>query len=169
LLIPKHRLNPQLALALEGLVSRCLPAGPGERNSCLLALVQCLPPAVSLEELEQAFGLWWPQALPFVRTKSRKASWQELRDIWQRSQERLAAGEQVNQLAGIDKLAASIPVPAQFEHPDALRRLYQIHAALQLRAGNGPHFLSCHKAAELLGVSHVTAWKHQRTLEGAVL
>lgn len=155
-------------LPLQALVRRCLPTGHGERHDCLLELVRRLDAArLGEEHLEDAFAQWWELAEPIVQTKDRRMSWREFRDAWRRSQERRASGKAAGVLGEVMALADAMPVPAAFVQPDTLRRLYQLHSAMQVQAGSQQHFLSCHLAGELLGVSHQTAWKWQNHLRRA--
>lgn len=154
---------------LQSVVRGCLPCGAGERHHCLLALVRRMDAARLGEgHLEPVFDLWWGFAEPVVRTKERRVSWREFVDAWKRSQERRSSGLAAGCLAVVMDLAEAMPVPLPLQHPDVLRRLYQLHAAMQQVAGSKPHFLSCHLGAELLGdVSHQTVWRWQQRLREA--
>jgi len=169
-----------------GIPAGCLPTGPGQSNSCLLSLVQHLDRVgADREQVEHAFTGWWQAAQGVVRTSKRELH-RKLVDCWERSQKRLANGQAAGVLGEALAVAESVSVPERWQRPPALARVYRLVgglARLSLQstpqgrvtsvfhpASSGTFFLSCHLAADLLGIGQVTAWRHLRALEaGGVL
>lgn len=155
-------------LTIRAAALLAVPTGPGQRNEAILALVRSLDRhQIGLEFLDEAFDIWWEETVGVVRNKDREQNRKQFRSAWEASQQRRASGLADGCLDNIHDLAALVAVPQEFQQPATLRRLFQFHAHLQQLAGDQPHFLSCHLASRLLGVSPKTAWKWQQHLRAA--
>lgn len=173
----------QTGTDLRSIAESCLPTGVGERNDRIQALVRaCDVAGVGRDQLDEVFAWWWRHAEAVVYDKRRNRNRMQFQRAWELSQERLATGEASGCLNAAMQLAAGIPVPSRWQRPAALAAAFQLCAAFDqhkqhqqatLTPGisvSHPDFrrtfhLSSYVAAQLLGVSQRTAYRHLRHLE----
>jgi hypothetical protein len=150
---------------LDQVVRACIPSGPGERNSCLLALVRSLDDAgLGRDHCDAAFELWYTQSHGVIHTKDREFNRRQFIDAWERSQRRCAEGQAPGCLEDVGGTAELVTVPDIFEKPVSLATIYRYCHAFQVRAGDAPFFFSSWLAAELAVVSQSTAYRHLKHL-----
>jgi hypothetical protein len=105
---------------------------------------------------------WHERAKPNITTQAFDESWIDFRNGWVRI--KYARGE--NPMTQVLEAACRSQVPEvamQFEQ-DELRLLVAVCREAQRRAGDGPFFLSCRMAGELVGVPFKLAWRWLRHL-----
>ena len=145
-----------------------LPDQEGQRNHRVFDLCRALKAVPDLAdckglELRPCVEVWHAQALPVIVTQPFETTWADFLHGWKR----VKFPKGADPMEGIAARAASEPAPivaGAYDHP-ACRFLVALCRELQRTAGNAPFFLSCHKAARLLGVTSRTAWKWFTVLE----
>lgn len=148
-----------IAPDVQARILRVVPDGPGQRHWCVFGLARQLKAVPSFADgtfvelepyLEPIFDAWFELALPFIRTKERRESWNDFADGWDR----------VLWPAGMEFLkvmfarAKSRPLPVLRKgrlrnNPD-FRLLVSLCRELQLFHGDNQFYLSCRSAAGLL-------------------
>jgi hypothetical protein len=137
-----------------------LPSGPGQRHKLVFELARALKALPELvdappRELRPYVESWHSQALDEISTKPFEETWIDFLRAWPRV--KFPKGEEP--MATIVKNAKSSPLPPEadrFELP-GLRSLVSLCQDLQRSAGDGPFYLGCRTAAEILGTDKTTA------------
>jgi hypothetical protein len=142
------------AVNVDQAVAMTQPTGPGQRHYRLFELIRLLRSIpetsdVDPRSLAKIVRRWHRLARPQIRTKSFDVTWTEFLDGWQRVKHPVGAT--------IHAIAAE----ANGEGSDRLADLCRL---LQERAGDRPFYLGCRPAAEVLGVSHMTASRWMKAL-----
>lgn len=114
--------------------------------------------------LEPLVRLWHRRALPVIGTKPFDDTWAEFIYGWSRVKWPKGSGPMADILAKTD--AAPLPeVAMKYECP-MTHRLIKLCRELQRASGDGPFFLSCRTAADLLDMGHpMTAHRRLYLLE----
>jgi hypothetical protein len=142
-----------------------LPPGPGHRHRCIFELARRLRAMPQYADATAADLLpllerWHRLSLPVIATKCYAVSRRDFLDGWHRV--RYPAGR-----GAVDRLWKQ----AGTHHDGPLRapteRVARLCRLLQERCPGKCFFLACRTVGRLAGVSHVTAWKWLRLLEGA--
>jgi hypothetical protein len=145
-----------------------LPSGPGQRHRCLFRLARALKadPAwrdAAFPALRPVVEEWHHLALPRVRTKPFVDSWADFISAWELVRFPEGSGPAEEALAR----AAAAPPPARavaLYGGGAIVVLAGVCRELQALAADGWFYLDCRRAGELIGTSHVQAWKHLKVL-----
>ncbi|MCE9590085.1 MAG: bifunctional DNA primase/polymerase [Planctomycetes bacterium] len=153
-----------IARALRG----CQPSGHGQRHRAVFKLARTLRglPALAnadVRDLRPLVRQFHELALPFIGTKDFDETWTDFIYGWGRVKH--PRGCVMNAI--LDR-AKSVPMPAEanrYETP-ALRLLVAVCHELQVKAGDGPFYLSARMAGELLAQPAMTAWRYLGTLAG---
>jgi hypothetical protein len=160
----KHRLGNSCVSRqsdLERLIGRCVPDQFGMRWHCLFKLargLRGLPEFCesSRDDLEPVLREWHRRSLRFIRTQDIDIS---RRDLWEGYRRVKFPGGSCGRLAAmVDPNIGNAPLEI---------RLDNLCAALQAASGDGPFFLACRSAAEVLGASYVTISRILRDMRAA--
>lgn len=159
--------NEVLQKIQEAIIST-LPKYEGERNRALFELARALKAIPGLadansHDLRDVVRRWHKLALPVIGTKPFDDTWAEFVYGWPRVKFPKGSEPMTQILANAD--ASELPPVAELYDCPLTHRLIKLCRELQRAAGDGPFFLSCRTAGELLGVDHNTAWKRLRMLE----
>lgn len=155
---------PSLLQAAENAIVATLPTMEGERHQCIFRMARHLKSIPSLRSadagsLRPIVAQWHRRALPAIGTKPFLATWAEFVQAWKRV--KAPAGQGAIETA-IQRAVASVPRPTVTklygEGPIVL--LAALCRELQRIVGDGEFYLDCRAAARLIGVDHVTAWRH---------
>jgi hypothetical protein len=143
----------------ESLIRGCLPTGPGRRNRQVFELARSLKGIPELasaapDSLRAIVKRWYALALPDISTKEFTETWIDFLKAWPRV--KIPKGAT---MASIMQRALEAPLPKAAERyaEEPIRQLIALCRQLGQEAGDGPFYLACRTAADLLGVSHVQA------------
>ena len=158
----------EVAQQIQEAIISTLPEHEGARNQSLFELARALKaiPAIAdadLHDLRPVVRHWHRLALPVIGTKPFDDTWAEFVYGWPRVRFPKGSEPMMQILANAD--SSEMPVVAGRYDCPRTHRLIKLCRELQRAAGDGPFFLSCRTAGELLGVDHNTAWKRLRMLE----
>jgi hypothetical protein len=140
-------------------INRCLPKGPGERNSRIFDLARSLKTLPHLHDADEShlrmlFDAWWEQAVCVVATKDHTISWNSFRHDWAAAKTPLGTGFR----EALEKaLAGPYPSPAEQFADLATQKLIAVVRALARFHVAAPFHLSARTAADAIGVSRMTA------------
>ena len=145
--------------ALDGAIAiaiaSTLPKRPGRRNHQIWQLARSLKaiyPTAEARELKPTLKEWHRLALPVITTKPLEESWLDFVTAW--NNVRYPRGQEpiMHLLEQVEVF--DMPDAAQdYEQPE-LYRLIAICRELQRLAGDGPFYLGCRTAGQLLNVRH---------------
>ena len=158
----------EVAQQIQEAIISTLPKGGLVRNGLIFEFARALKaiPAIAdadLQDFRDVVRQWHKLALPVIGTKPFDDTWADFVYGWPRVKFPKGS-EPMNQiLANAD--ASELPVLAGRYDCPRTHRLIKLCREFQRAAGDGPFFLSCRTAGELLGVDHNTAWKRLRMLE----
>lgn len=134
-------------------VSKFMPQEVGQRNGRLFDLARFLKgryPNATRIELRLIVERWHKMALPVIGTEDFLVTWGDFLRGWEKV--KYPWGETLNdQLEGY--MTDPLPV-LPYKYGETAMRLVLICQRLQRCAGDGPFFLSCRTAADLLKVTH---------------
>lgn len=153
---------------IQQAVTSTLPTHKGTRNKQVFEFARALKAIPVLvdansNDLRDIVRQWHELALPFIGTEPFDATWGEFVYGWPRVKFPKGSEPMVQVLERAD--AATLPTfAANYDCPKT-HKLIKICRELQLTTGDGPFFLSCRTAGELLGIDHNTAWKRLLMLE----
>ncbi len=138
------------------------PKSEGHRNQEVFEFCRALKSIPALRDaparqLRPAVKIWHKIAFPIIGTKPFEDTWADFLYGWPRV--RFPKGS--DPIAMIMMRVKNAPLSDEALDYDApeTRRLVSICRELQRASGNGPFFLSCRTAGELLGLDYVTAWR----------
>jgi hypothetical protein len=130
-----------------------MPDEPGQREGKIFELARRLKgmphltdaPANSLVEVVRA---WWTKALPVIRTKNWKETWQDFSRAWQRVRFPIGTGP-IHEMIRATKSEAEPPEASSYRRPE-VRRLIRVCRDLQIACemrGSDWFYLSCRTAS----------------------
>jgi hypothetical protein len=148
---------------IQAAIDATLPKGPAERNDQIFQYARHLKAIPQLadatpESLEPFVRRWHSQALLLITSKNFTETLIDFLRAWKRV--RFPAG-----IAAIGPIfqraiAAELPqVARRYDDEPKLQLLVSLCRELQRSAGDSPFFLSCAKAAEMLGLQPMTIWR----------
>ncbi|QDT69058.1 hypothetical protein MalM25_19850 [Planctomycetes bacterium MalM25] len=151
---------PSLALTVERAIEDSLPTRPGQRHKLVFELARRLKAVPSLadrpsRDLRSYVEAWHRRAVPIIGTKPFEETWIDFLKAWENV--RHPYGEGVLTVAFGRACSAGVPALADDYEQSEILLLAGLCRELQRIAGDGPFFLSCRDAGQLLGVSHVQA------------
>jgi hypothetical protein len=157
--------------SIEVAIAVSLPTGPGRRNEQVFVLARALKALPHINDadpkaLRSVVQKWHQQALPYITTKPFEETWIDFLKAWPKVRFPLGAIPMAIVMERVNN--SPLPVESErFEQPE-LKRLLALCRELQRSCRNAPFFLSCRKAGELLGVTHMTAnrWLFLLVAEG---
>lgn len=137
-----------------------LPAAEGERNRRLFDLARRLRALPHLNDAPAASAVpylreWHRLAVPVIGTKPFEDSLAEFLRAWKRV--RFPHGQEPLAMILQAARSAEFPEAADLFEGDAARLLVAVCRELQRAAGDGPFYLSCRKAGELIGLHYTRA------------
>ncbi|MBP60394.1 MAG: hypothetical protein CMJ62_02605 [Planctomycetaceae bacterium] len=152
--------SPDVEAAAEAAILGSLPLGPGQRHQQVFDLARALKaiPALAdapVNELKTYVRRWHELAQPVIRTQAFEETWIDFLKGWPR----VMFPKGAEPMANIVERVLSLPLPAvaeQYEQ-DKLRSLVSLCRELQRATGDGPFYLACRTAGQLLDVDHNTA------------
>lgn len=144
-------------------IARTLPTGPGQRNRRIFhfarALKQLCPDAPPAE-LRKVVADWHQQALPFIRTRDFATTMQDFIVAWQKVKSAPLS------MPLVVEEAKEMATPAVALHyPCNVQLLVRVCAVLQRHWGDRPFFLGVGKAAEVMGINRMAAWRALQELQ----
>jgi hypothetical protein len=131
-------------------VLRTLPDGPGKRNDSLWKLARSLASlddSTIAECWRDAVHLWWRKAYRVIRTKELSETWTDFRRMWPLVNVPMSQSRPILIMQQAVKAAP----------PDKMSQLMNLCRSLAGSDNQKTFFLSCRKAGQQLGISHVAA------------
>jgi hypothetical protein len=137
------------------------PSGHGQRHDCLLRLIRELArhpdfagrPASAIRQVVRE---WHALALDRVRTKSWTATWIEASAAWAKVDPRRGMFQEVVEAALSGPVPACVNRLGYSDHEPTIR-LVKACRGLQRHHGTKPFYLSCRRAAEVMGTDRTAA------------
>lgn len=154
---PLHVLTKPGDAEIRTVVAGTLPSGHGQRNRQLFELARKLKgviPDADPDYLREIVREWHQLALDLIRTKEFSETWADFVVAWERVKH--PAGQSFQ--SAVEAAGSESPAVAD-RYDGNLRRLAALCWHLQSQWQGRPFHLSCRKAGEYLGTSHVRAWK----------
>lgn len=148
------------AVTVAQAVSMTQPTGPGQRHFRLFDLVRLLRSIPETSEADESqlrpiVRDWHRKARSRIRTQALEVTWADFIEGWGKVRH---------------PVGATIHAIASEATGEGIDRLADLCRLLQVRSGDKPFYLGCRPAAEVLGVSHVTASKWiKRLMVGGVI
>jgi hypothetical protein len=136
---------------IEGVIEETLPTGYGQRHHCIFRLARALKTLPEYQDqhpetLLPVVRRWWSLALPTIRTTAWEATWSDFVNAW----ERIRSTGEPAVLVGVREWVENLT-------DDPMARLELACEIIQARTGDGPYYLSCRTAGDLIGTSRPTA------------
>jgi hypothetical protein len=162
-------LGKDLDSQVQKAIDATLPKSVGDRNQQVFAFVRWLIAIPQLRgrnsrDLEPLIMRWHAQALPFIGTKELTATLIDFHVAWKRA--KVPIGTTAIGPIFARAAAAELPeVALRYADEPQLQLLVSLCRELQRSAGAKPFFLSCYKAAELLSVLPMQAWRWLELLQ----
>lgn len=148
-------------------IRRTIPPGPGHRERKLFDLARELKAfddlaGLPVEDLRPIIEQWHTLALPNIRTKPFIETWFDFKRAW--GKVKFPKGS--DPISGAFELAIKSEPPFVCKGYDSAEVINLVKLCRELQSTNGdkPFYLDCRTAGELLGVSHVQAWRWLRDL-----
>lgn len=147
-------------ITIEEAIAGTLPTRPGQRHRQVFELARGLKAVPELNDanaksLKPFVQEWHRRALPHVATKPFEETWIDFLKAWPNVQFPKGA----EPMAAVFERACSAGLPAVAEQYEQspLQLLVAVCRELQRGAGDGPFYLSCRTAGQLVEVDHATA------------
>ena len=159
--------SPQFPLLhspeMTEIITKTLPTLQGQRHKRIFKLARYLKSIGSLANAEFAtlrpiLQEWHRQALPIIRTKDFAETWADFLESWKAV--KVPVGDGVIDVAF--ERALTSPAPRQVVEVyglGAVALLASLCRELQRIADKDEFYLDCRGAGDLLGISHVSAWR----------
>lgn len=154
--------SDDIAAAIRDAIESTLPKRRGKRNTEVFEFARALKAIAALADAEPralrgVVKLWHQRAYPVISTKPFDQTWADFLYGWPRVKFPKGREPMAQILARAD--SSSLPEAAAMYDCPKTHRLIKVCRELQRASGDGPFFLSCRTAGDLLDLDHNTAWR----------
>ncbi len=152
---------------IERAIAETLPSVPGERNRCVFEFARWIKsiPQFSdahAKDLDFILREWHRRALPFIGTKPVEETLIDFYQSWPKV--KFAKGKEPMSIIFAKAKATEPEVALKYESPQ-IRLMVSLCRELQRATGDGPFFLSCQTAGQLLEADKKSAYRWLSFLE----
>jgi hypothetical protein len=153
----------QVELAIE----RTLPTGRRQRHKAIFEFsreLKAIPGLAAAEPIELApyVRMWHARALRYIATRPFEETLIDFVEGWHKV--KFPKGQEPIAVLFKQAIESELPDAAEQFEQQKLKQLVSLCRELQRACGEKPFFLSTRTAGELLGVTHLTAWRWLRLL-----
>lgn len=148
------------SVTAEDAIASALPTRPGQRHRQVFELARGLKAVSALTDSEPRdlrvfVEAWHKRSLPHISTKPFEETWIDFIKAWPNV--RFPKGSEPMAIVFERACSDGLPDAAERYEQSALQLLVAICRELQRAAGDGPFYLACRTAGQLVEVDHVTA------------